>query len=279
MINRKPAIGIFVFLMVAITVAGVSAASPDDGYISPELALDMPVWVQVNSSGFGDSTTDQITALESFNNYLYAGTHNPIDPEPLFDGAQIFRSPDGHTWTAVTQPGFGNAHDTAPPAILDLAVFKGYLYASTGRGNAAQIWRSSNGVNWGPVVNAGFGDPDIIELTVMTEHSGWLYVGATKQDNEAQIWRTFSGDGNLSNWNQVAVGTDPASITALTVFSNTLYAAVQSEAGAPIQIWNSAGGQNWTAVISDGFGDSDNTLTGGMAVFGNYLYLGGGNAT
>ena len=126
------------------------------------------------------------------------------------------------------------------------------------------------------MVNAGFGDPDIVELTVMTEYSGWLYVGATKQDSEAQIWRTSTGDGTLSSWTQVALGTDPASITGMVVFDGALYAAVQSETEAPAQIWRSYGGP-WTTIVSDGFGDSSTTLTGGMAVYGGYLYAGAGN--
>ena len=58
----------------------------------------------------------EVSALVTFNGHLYAGTTNSID------GARIFRSPDGVTWTPVTQPGFGIAHDIAPPSILDLVV-------------------------------------------------------------------------------------------------------------------------------------------------------------
>jgi hypothetical protein len=59
------------------------------------------------------------------------------------------------TWTAVTQPGFGNSHDIAAPAILDFVVFNTRLYASTGRGNAAQIWRTLNGTTWAPMSVVG----------------------------------------------------------------------------------------------------------------------------
>jgi hypothetical protein len=53
---------------------------------SPMPARELISWEQVNSSGFGDPLTTEITALEAFNGQLYAGTYNPIDPEPLFDG-------------------------------------------------------------------------------------------------------------------------------------------------------------------------------------------------
>ena len=65
------------------------------------LARAMPGWEQVNGNGFGDPQTGEVTALEEFNGDLYAGTYNPIDPGRLYDGAQIFRSPDGVTWTGM----------------------------------------------------------------------------------------------------------------------------------------------------------------------------------
>jgi hypothetical protein len=281
---NKLAIGV-VTILLAASMVGASAFTPQADRLtdpgSPELPDALLDWEQANSDGFGDPGELEVSALEAFNGYLYAGTYNPnpIDPAPFYDGARIYRSSNGSGWAAVTLPGFGNTHDTAPPAIHDLTVFKGYLYASTGRGNAAQIWRSVNGVNWGPVVNAGFGDPDIVDLTVMVEYDGWLYVGARKQDSQAQIWRTYTGDGNLSNWTQVAVGADPARVTGLAVFGGDLYAAVQSDTGAAAQIWRSFGGGSgsWTTEVSDGFGNPNTILTGGMAVFGGYLYVGAGN--
>lgn len=277
--HKKIIFGLIVMILAA-GAAGVSASTPDaNRAIShgvQDLSQAVPGWQQANSNGFGDPQAGEVSAVEAFNGYLYAGTLNPSDPAQLIDGAQILRSADGTDWTPVTQPGFGSSHDTRPPAILDLTIFKGYLYASTGRGNAAQIWRSADGTNWGRVVNAGFGDPDIVELTVMTEFGGWLYVGVSKQDSEAQIWRTYTGDGNLSSWTQVALGADPASVTGLVAFDSGLYAAVQSETDAPAQIWRSYGGP-WTAVVSNGFGNSQTRFTGGMAVFGGYLYAGAGN--
>ncbi len=276
MAHKRFAFTVLLILLAAL-VAGVSA-----------LVQVVPGWQQVNSNGFGDPLAGEVSALASFNGFLYAGTYNPIDPGPQLDGAQILRSADGATWAPVTDPGFGSDHDTAPPAILAMTVYKGYLYAGTGRGNAAQIWRTADGVNWGKVVNAGFGDPDTVDFTALAVYDlGYdqaLYVGATKQDSGAQIWRTLVGDGNLSNWSQVAPTvpmTDTASVTGLAVFDDVydtgLYAAVSYAAGAPAQIWRSYGG-DWETVLSDGFGDSQTMATGGMAVFAADLYVGAGNA-
>jgi hypothetical protein len=263
--------GVFAFASVANSADSVVPASPDG------LPGGVPDWQQVNSNGFGDPQTGEVTALGAFNGYLYAGTHNPIDPEPLFDGAQIFRSPDGVTWTPVTQPGFGNSHDIAPPAILDFIVFNNQLYASTGRGNASQIWRTLNGTIWTPMDVTGFSDPDNVDVTALAEYDGKLYAGVTNQVSGAQIWSSFTGDNN--SWTQVAPeepGTIPASVTGFVGFNGALYAAVESE--APAQIWQSYGGA-WTAVVSDGFGDNNTLSTGGMAVFGGYLYVGAGNTS
>jgi hypothetical protein len=227
----------------------------------------------VNSDGFGDLDTDEVSALAVFNGYLYAGVSNT---NPL-EGAQIFRSQNGVTWTPVIEPGFGLPHDNRPPAILDLTVFQGRLYASTGKGNAAQIWRSLDGVTWAPMVNSGFWDPDTVAITGLTEFDGKVYAGAWNEVSGAQIWSSFTGDNN--SWTQVAPvvpGTGPGGVAGMTVFDGALYAAIDSD--APAQIWRSYGGA-WTAVMSDGFGSDMTTSISGMAVFGGYLYVGAGNET
>ena len=236
-----------------------------------DLAQGVPGWQQVNSNGFGVQQAGEVSAVEAFNGYLYAGTSNATD------GARIFRSQDGATWTPVTQPGFGISHDIAPPSILDLTVFNGRLYASTGRGDGpGQIWRALDGVNWAPMVIHGFGDPDTVDVTALAVFNGFIYAGAHNLISGAQIWRSFSGDSNT--WTQVAPtapGTGATRVTGFAVFNGALYAAVES--GAPAQIWRSSGG-DWTTLVSNGFGNSLTTSTGGMAEFAGYLYVGAGNA-
>lgn len=268
---------------VIILVAGVAYASNPvlDASGAPDLSAQklvqaVPNWLQVNSNGFGDPLTREVSALVAFNGFLYAGTYNLIDPLPLFDGAQIFRSQDGITWTPVTQPGFGIAHDIMPPAILDMTVFNEQIYASTGLGDGpGQIWRALDGENWAPMVIHGFSDPDIVNITALAEYDGLLYAGATHLVDGAQIWRSYTGDSN--SWTQVAPvvpGTSAASITGLAVFDGALYAVVESE--APAQIWRSYGG-DWTTVMDNGFGDNQTVFTGGMVAHAGYLYVGAGN--
>ncbi len=236
-----------------------------------ELAPPAPIWQQVNGDGFGDPDTDEVSALAVFNGYLYAGVSNTN----LLEGAQIFRSQNGVSWTPVTEPGFALPHDNRPPAILDLTVFQGRLYASTGRGNAAQIWRSLDGEIWAPMVNSGFWNPDSVGIAALTEYDGKIYAGVWNDVSGAQIWSSYTGDNN--SWTQVAPavpGTGPGGVSGMAVFDGALYAAIDSE--GPAQIWRSFGGP-WSAVVSDGFGSDLTTITGGMAVFGGFLYVGAGN--
>lgn len=280
MTHRKLLVGLLAFLFATgVTRAFAALGDPaprtySDGVEG--LALPIPSWEQANSSGFGDPQTLEVTALEAFNGYLYAGTYNPIDPEPLFDGAQVFRSPDGVTWTAVTQPGFGTAHDNAPPAILDFIVFNNRLFAGTGRGNASQVWSSLNGLTWAPMNVTGFSDPDNVNVTAFAVYGGMIYAGVTNEVTGAQVWRSFSGGNNT--WEQVAPavpGTAPASITGFAEFpfDGGLYAAVEFEADAPVQVWRTYGG-DWETVMDDGFGDAATLSTGGMTVFLGDLYVG-----
>ena len=278
---KKLIIGFLLILLVA-GVSSVSASAPDASRAySPsvqEIAQEIPGWLQVNSNGFGDPLTGEVSALEAFNGYLYAGTYNPINPAPgqLYDGAQIFRSQNGMTWSAMTLPGFGDTHDIAPPAILDLTIFNGYIYASTGRGgNAAQIRRSGDGENWPPMVIDSFADPDNQDITALAEYDGKIYAGVTNQNSGPLLWSSFTGDNN--SWTQVTQGdpgTPAASVTGFAVFDGGLYGAV--ETNGPAQVWVSYG-TDWAPVRNDGFGNSNTTLTGGMAVFSNTLYIGAGN--
>ncbi len=272
-----------ILLVVSVSACAANAGSIPEAsvYNSQEIAqvIPIPTWEQVNGDGFGDVKELEVSALEAFNSYLYAGTYNLIDPLQVYDGARIFRSPDGVTWTAVTGPGFQNPHDSAPPAILDFVVFGTRLYASTGRGgNPAQIWRSSNGTSWAPMVSAGFGDPDIHDIAALAVFNNVIYAGAGSQVSGAKIYRSSTGDSNT--WTLVtpaAATMAGAGVTGFEVFNTTLYATVESE--APLQIWRSSNGSTWTVAVSNGFGDSQTTSTGGMAVFGGYLYVGAGNTT
>lgn len=256
------------------SIACASAANTGDTPIADASVGALPSWQQINTNGFGDTQAVEVTALEVFNGNLYAGTANPTS------GARVFRWQANTSWSPVSQSGFGVPTDTRPLVIMDLAVFQGRLYASTGLNeNAGQIWRTLDGTTWAPVVIAGFGDPELVDITVLAEYNGSLYAGATNRTQGAQIWRSASGENNTWTLDGPPVpGTDRATVTGFALYDGSLFAAVESK--GPAQVWrrNAAG---WTTMVSDGFGSAGQaavaTATGGMAEFGGYLYVGAGH--
>ena len=224
-------------------------------------------WQQVNTNGFGDSQTNGVISLQVFKNRLYAGTANG------FGGSVWRQQPDGQ-WQQVSEAGFGSG--SAAPAIVDLAVFQGNLYAGMGWDDApGQVWRSRDGTSWQPVTTDGFGDDANIAITNFAVFKGLLYAGTGTNDGSAQIWR--SARGNNTSWSNVAPDGPglAGNVTGFAVYKGVLYAAVESSSGVdPAQVWRSTNGSDWTTVTADGFGDPGNISTGGFAQFEGYLYLG-----
>ena len=73
---------------------------------------------------------------------------------------EIWRSPDGTTWSQVNTNVFGESF-----TLYDgIAVFNNYLYVGTSNYyNGGEIWRTQDGAIWERVSNAndGFGDVNI----------------------------------------------------------------------------------------------------------------------
>lgn len=229
-------------------------------------------WQQVNPDGFGDPLTVGVTALEVFDGQVYAGASN------WTVGGQVWRWQNDGQWAPVSEPGFGSG--ALIPAVLDLFIFQGRLYAGVGWGDApgapGQVWRSQNGQDWRRVTTDGFGDSDNNAITSFTIFKGMLYAGTGTTSAGAQIWR--SRNGNRDNWTRVGIDESarPGNVTGFAVYKNVLYAAIEPAEGSvgTIQVWRSRNGSNWEPVTLDGFGDERNQSTGGFAQFGGYLYLG-----
>jgi hypothetical protein len=257
---------------VAVDSIGNVYVADQDNHRIQKFALGVPGWQQANINGFGDRHNFGVMALEVFSGTLYAGAYNGDN------GGSIWRSTDANTWTQVTQPGFGSAYTNTNPAIVDMVVFNGQLYASTGWGDSGQLWRSPNGTTWNQVVGDGFGDANNSSIEAMAVYSGTVYVGTGNANRGSQIWRSSSGD-NLSWTNVVTNGLgcgDCHNVAGLIVFNGSLYAAVEGRTDPPtgIQIWRTTNGSDWSQVGATGFGSTDNYQTGGFAIFNGYLYVG-----
>lgn len=262
-------------------------------------------WAQVNADGFGDPANDGIPSLAVFDDYLYAGAHNYISttygitetaqiwrtPDGtsweqvdsrdangaaalipfqgyLYSGSwdgMIWRSPDGLAWTEVITDGFG-VTDTG---IAHFAVFSNTLYASTWGGpNGSQVWQTTNGTDW-VVNNPGIGnDPNNVGAISSEIFQGKLYWGVGNWVSGAQLYRT---DG--ITWTPIITDgfgiTNNGAVSALCVFSNTLYAGIWNDNA--VQVWRSANGIDWEKVV-DGLAGGANMINA-LEVYQDQLYL------
>jgi len=194
-------------------------------------------WTQVVANGLGDATNIVAMTMETFNDYLYAGTYSWNNTTNRPDGCEVWRT-DGVTWTQVVTDGFGNLNCYT---VNSLTAFGDSLYAGTG------IW-----------------DPD-----TQTYPGGqvWRCTAASGCD-AAGDWTqvTANGFGNPQNY----------AITSLRVFSARLY-AVTSNYTTGLEVWQTANGTDWEQVGFAGFGDSNNGGTywdNSVTVFNNSLFIG-----
>jgi uncharacterized protein YjiK len=266
---------------------GVALDSKGDVYIGnfwdsriQKFALGVPGWKQANINGFGERWNTGVVALEVFNSQLYAGAAN------WNDGGRIWRTSDGSTWTAVSDPGFGSAYTNTNPAITDMIEFNGQLYASTDFGGiGGQIWRSPNGTVWTQVEDNGFSDTTNGGISAFAVFNNTLYAATDVRNTGAthglEISRSSTGD-SLSWTNVVPNGfndnTNNKAVCGFAEFNGYLYASVENTAYG-LEIWRTSDGEIWTQANVSGFGDTNNGETGGLAVLGGYLYSGTRNNT
>lgn len=233
-------------------------------------ALGVPGWRQSNINGFGDPQNRSIFSLGPFGGQLYAGTYNLSG-----NGAQLWRTGDGVTWTPVMTTGLGNAYNVAVDHVLE---FNSNLYAGTvaDEVNGGEVWRSDNGLNWTRVVSQGFGDPTNAEVYRFAIFNNQLYASTWSwtDTHGTELWR--SGTGNAGDWMRVAYNGfngDANNVAALSleVFNGNLYAGTWNT-GTGGEVWRSNNGTTWTQVNTDGFGTANNRGVSALTAFKGYLY-------
>lgn len=90
--------------------------------------------IAVTDAGFGDANNTTSRDGIVFNGAIYFAYYN------LVNGAELWRSANGSTWSQVNSDGFGAL---ANSEINDLEEFGGFLYATTSNGGGGELWRSS----------------------------------------------------------------------------------------------------------------------------------------
>jgi len=241
-----------------------------------KFAPGVPGWRQVNINGFGERQTERIMTAETFQSQLYIGTRN------YASGAQIWRTADNLTWTAVIAPGFGAAYGSTNPIIPDLVEFKGQIYAGVGSfandGVPGQIWRSPDGVTWGLVDATGLGNPDNMLFASFASLNDVLYTVTRNSTDGLEIWR--SNTGHSGDWTRTLGGGngDVDNYNGnLFEYQGYLYVAVENTVDG-LEIWRTNDGTAWARVITGGFGDSRNKEPSNIVSLGGYLYVGTNNA-
>jgi len=240
---------------------------------APRLGPPTTAWKQIASGGLGNPLNEEISALEVFDEKLYAGTSNNTE------GGQIWRTEDATIWTEVTPSDFGTTGTNASAVIFDMIAFKGNLYVGAGnwddQGEPGRLWRSTNGVDWTLIEDEGFGDPHNVGVVNLGVFSSTLYAATHNPTRGLEIWRSSTGDSD--DWDAVVTGGNGdirnGICTDLIAFDNALYATVENEINGA-EIWRTENGMIWTRAITGGFGDADNTQPGGAVAYNGHLYVG-----
>lgn len=227
-------------------------------------------WARVSEPGFGDPR-NAIGPMAVFNGQLYAGTWSNAEGHPV----QVWRTANGKTWTAFHPP-----VSSATESLYDLEVHEGYLYVGLDRDDGAggEVWRT-DGVSWKRVVAGGFGNTANIGVNALASFGGYIYAITVNNSTGPEVWRSASGD--LGEWSQVSTPALSSGVVAqdvvLEVVNGQLYLGLGREVGANLyraELWRSADGQTWTAVFTDGLGNPNNSIVGGLAEFQGELYVG-----
>jgi len=100
-------------------------------------------WEAVMLGGFGDWRSWKVDGITTFKGQLYAWTWTTNWVIWGNDGgAQVWRSPDGLTWTQVNDDGFGDLYNWVVHLNVGVAEYKGGLYFGTlNDATGGQIWR------------------------------------------------------------------------------------------------------------------------------------------
>lgn len=213
-------------------------------------------WTQV----IYDSTTNSVKGIPSINSdsgYIWIATGNPSQ------GAQVYRSQNGITWTPISKKGFGNPALWSPTP--NMVLFQGtgdtipYLYAagnSHGGPAKSQIWRTpytnTDSTQWSLVVNFNVLDTSCTQVTYFYVWNNKLYFGS---NGVSLLYSSTDGLNFVANADvQTAMPGSTRLIACLIDFNGYLYASTNNVVLGG-QLWRTDG-STWTNMTSliPGFG-------------------------
>ncbi len=181
---------------------GVVCFSEYDGYLYAGTAnfsgaqvwrtKDGSTWEQVAVNGIDDPANMSVTAVEEYQEYLYASVGTSWDAPR----AQVWRCKecDGNDWALVKSGGY-HYPDTWRKGALE--VYHGDLYQVIGNQEyGLEVWCTTDGMNWEEVIFEGFGDKKNIYTyfdNAILVFDDRLYLGVDKLAGEGggEIWSGF----------------------------------------------------------------------------------------
>ncbi len=161
------------------------------------------------------------------------------------------------------------------------------IYASSAvlSGNL-KVYKSVNGVDWKEVSSnvKGGGMIQGTSSRAMLSHNGRLYMATVDDSGNTNNALLYSSkDPEFYSWkletplNADANSNPTGAIYNMAVFNNRIYVATTGDNG--VQVWRTNGKEpkvnDWTLVVDNGFGDSDNVICLSIGIFKNHLYVSG----
>ena len=229
-------------------------------------------WEQVGAPGLGNVHNSSFNFVV-FRGRLYALANNLND-----HGIEIWTTEDGETFSQIENGGFGEPkNDWAQGFVFNDRL----IVAVSGAPSGPQIWVSEDGSTFRRTPVTGLADGQNTGFETVRQQpvlDGKLYIGTSNPKSGGEIWRTADG----LNWERVGDnGLERSSNTSLNpflVFDGRLYAIGMSVGQLDklkgLEVYRSAGGDNWEKVVSDGFSQGkERNVTGTLAVFQGSLYL------
>jgi len=224
-------------------------------FISASKAHAVWQWEQLIDDGFGRTApfgSEDFFDMYTWNDCIYAG----IEGNSGTEGALVYRSCDGETFTLVSPVGFDEPLEN--DHVDSIHSFNGYIYVSTAVASSAyngfKLWRSPTGDigSWVEVISDGAGTNFNENLKDLVVFNGEL-CGGTWNTQGAQV--LCSPDGlTFRQVNTNGFGdTDNDIAWRNVIFKDYLYVSVQNTVTGG-EVWRSKDLSNWEQVIDNGYG-------------------------
>jgi len=189
---------------------------------------------------------------------------------------QVFNSSRAYVRTLGVSGVIGNDFDhfEYPTAVAVDAT--GRTYVADGWGWRIQVF-DNTGAYLTSVGGSGTGPGKFRQVEGLgLDNAGNLYAADALNNNIQKFVAGVPGwkQANINGFGEPANG-----IASMGSFGGQLYVGTFNYAGNGAQLWRSSDGKNWSAVMTDGFGDATNVGIDHLVAFKDHLYAGTWNET